>query len=448
MKAAISNIGEPREETVSQGGGGSTPLLSGGDERSEPESHFSFSSPRVTTSAGQEGWASGGSARRAPRRGPSSSEGHNYNQEKKSDKASVTRVMSGSQAKTAFALRVNCARMIELKGINSIGFGTFTVGDYHCKTHGKQLPRGKNKCPLCQGKMAFVQVYDAAEASRRIKSLYAGLLDDLFEMSVLVTERHQSSAIHFHALAALKGSPDIRTGFDFEAVRCRNYASVCPALKTIWKVLREKLPLYGFGRAELMPVRKTGNAVASYVSKYIEKNVLNRQPQDHRKKLVRYHGFNKTQLKPNEFEWNTPKARAWRQRARDTLDIIGVPLPDLAVTPPQHVVGAVGLSGGSIRAKCLDGSVAREVIGSKWAFQVNRLLESLQLATGDKLNTAYDERELLSRELQRLAGRVWCKSVENPVRLELLGETFTWREWHDWKASFPKAEAGGEANKK
>lgn len=48
---------------------------------------------------------------------------------------------------------------------------------------------------------------------------------------------------------------------------------------------------------------------------------MNRQPQDHRKKLVRYHGFNKTQLKPNEFEWNTPKARAWRQRARDTLDM-------------------------------------------------------------------------------------------------------------------------------
>jgi hypothetical protein len=295
--------------------------------------------------------------------------------------------------------------------------------------------------------MLFVQVFDAAEASRRIKSLYAGLLDDLFEMSVLVTERHQSSAIHFHALAALTGSPDIRTGFDFEAVRCRNYASVCPALKAIWKLLREKLSLYGFGRAELMPVRKTANAVASYVSKYIEKNVLNRQPQDHRKKLVRYHGFNKTQLKPNEFEWDTPKARAWRQRARDTLEIIGVPLPDLAVTPPQHVVRAVGLSGGSIRAKCLDGSVAGEVIGSKWAFQVNRLLESLQLATGDKLNAAYVERDLLSRELQRLAGHVWCEAVENPARLELLGETFNWREWHEWKESFPKVGLCGDANK-
>ena len=108
-------------------------------------------------------------------------------------------------------------------------------------------------------------------------------------------------------------------------------------------------------------------------------------------------------------------------------------------------MGAVELSGGSIRAKCLDGSVAREVIGSKWAFQVNRLLESLQLATGDKLNAAYVERDLLSRELQRLAGRVWCEAVENPAKVELLGETFTWREWHDWKASFPKAGAGGDA---
>jgi hypothetical protein len=47
LKAAIlaivqsSSPGEPCEETVSQGGGVST-LLSGGDERSEPESQIEF----------------------------------------------------------------------------------------------------------------------------------------------------------------------------------------------------------------------------------------------------------------------------------------------------------------------------------------------------------------------------------------------------------------------
>jgi hypothetical protein len=75
---------------------------------------------------------------------------------------------------------------------------------------------------------------------------------------------------------------------------------------------------------------------------------------------------------------------------------------------------------------------------------VNQLLERLQLANGDKLIATYAERDLLSRELQKLAGRKWCKSVENPLVIELLGEKFNWPQWRAYMASFPKAATGDE----
>jgi len=348
--------------------------------------------------------------------------------------------LSGSQAKTAFALRMNCQHMVESAGLNSVGFVTLTVGDFICPTHGKQIPdfsRQHYRCPVCGRKMNFQQVWDAAEASKRINSLRTGLLAGLFSRAIIVSERHESGAIHFHMVAALASGADIRTAYNFAEVRRKNYRSVSKELRAIWAMLREKLPLYGFGRAELAPIRKTGEAVASYAAKYIKKNVLHRQPQDRRKKLVRYYGFNKCHLKPNEFEWDTPSARGWRARATGALDLVGIPLRDLIVTPAPHVKACVGASLGRIRAKCLDGSIARDVLGPKWAYLVSMLLDALELSQGDKLNASFIQGQILCGELQRLAGRSWCESAENPPDEVLLGEKYTRREWREMWAGLP-----------
>ncbi len=62
-----------------------------------------------------------------------------------------TRLLIGSQAKTAFALRLNCAYMVEKYGVNRCGFLTLTVGDWICPTHGKQIPTGRwGQCPCCK----------------------------------------------------------------------------------------------------------------------------------------------------------------------------------------------------------------------------------------------------------------------------------------------------------
>ncbi|MEI9961353.1 MAG: hypothetical protein WDM76_09585 [Limisphaerales bacterium] len=62
----------------------------------------------------------------------------------------------------------------------------------------------------------FQGIDDAAEASRRINNLNRRVLKLLFTRAIVVTERHKSGKIHFHILGILRGSPDIRTGFDFK----------------------------------------------------------------------------------------------------------------------------------------------------------------------------------------------------------------------------------------
>lgn len=255
----------------------------------------------------------------------------------------VATMLTGSQRKTAYALRQNVESLIAghnrrtlretvltdgrtvsawqsdaPDNLHCVGFLTLTVGDTR-----KDLS-GKNR---------FEQVFDAAEASRRINNLNRRFLADLFSKAIVVTERHKNKAIHFHIVGLLRSRADIRTGFDFEAFKeirksGKKFSAAdvgaSPELATIWKQLRETLPGYGFGRAELTPIEKAGESIASYVAKYIEKNVCNRIAADRRKKLVRYIGFEKTQLKPNEFSWGTKRAIAWRCKARAMAAVAGI----------------------------------------------------------------------------------------------------------------------------
>lgn len=262
--------------------------------------------------------------------------------------------LSGSQRKTAFALRMNAQKMIAEApgGLGSIGFATFTVGDENPDT-------GR-----------FEPLLDRDEANRRWNNLNRHVISRIFSKCIVVTERSPApkNYLHFHVLGVMIGDIDIRTGLDFDAVRRRDYRSVSPALRSIWEDLRDTLPDYGFGRAEVLPVKKTGDAVASYVSKYIEKNICNRLKSDFRKKLVRYIGFKKTQLKPNEFEWNGERAVAWRAKARALFDVAGCKLPDRDVPIPASFEGISREGRDMIRPKQFDGTEAKNKFGPRWAF--------------------------------------------------------------------------------
>jgi hypothetical protein len=255
----------------------------------------------------------------------------------------LDRMLTGSQAKTAYALRLNAETMI--CGDSPRKLVTFDYPDGRkIKAWIAEKPDNLN----CTGFLTltigardetgrFRGVADASEASRRLNNLNRRVLELLFERAILVTERHQSGDIHFHMLGVLRSHADIRTGFNFdtfENLRTRGTkfsaadVGASPELAAIWKMLRETLPGYGFGRAQLTPIKKTSEAVAAYISKYIEKNVCNRLPQDAHKKLVRYIGWEKTQLKPNEFAWGTARAAAWRGKTRECAGLLGMESPD------------------------------------------------------------------------------------------------------------------------
>ena len=294
----------------------------------------------------------------------------------------IENLLTGSQSKTAYALRINAEQMIKDNGIETIGFLTLTVGD--------------------PGKERFKQIHDSEEASRRINNLNRRFLPDLFERAIVVTERHKSGAIHFHVLGVVKGHPDIRTGVDFKAIAAGDYRTAPLKLRAIWETLRDKLPGYGFGRAELLPVRKTGEAVSRYVAKYIEKNVCNRLAEDKHKKLVRYVGWEKGQLKANDFGWGTKRAIAWRCKVRAIAGLINIYSPEQAA----------------------------EAFGPRWAWLLTRLWRHTM---GDDLACGFSwtwpERECVRAQLATMAP-VFARREEQKTRI------LTAEEWADCKNEF------------
>jgi hypothetical protein len=272
--------------------------------------------------------------------------------------------------------------------LNSTGFLTLTLGEFD--------ENGKFQC-----------VFDSAEASRRINNLNRRVLDVLFERAIIVTERMKSGAIHFHILGTLAGRPDIRTGLNFDRVKMRDYRTVPESLREIWAYLRKILPEYGFGRAELLPVKKTGEAVACYVSKYIEKNVTNRLPQDYRKKLVRYIGWNQKQLKPNNFSWATKRAAAWRGKTRECAALLGIQTPEEAAS----------------------------ALGPRWAWRISSVWTKIDDAPLPFMQwNSFAERELARRELYQTAHHDYLRVLNLPFAHDVRvgGELWDKEEWAEF----------------
>ena len=346
-----------------------------------------------------------------------------------------TRLLTGSQAKTAFALRLNCAHMAEKYGVNRCGFLTLTVGDWVCPTHGKQIPTGiRGNCPCCKKPMPFQQVFDMAEASRRLHNLLRRVLPAIFLLGVIVTERCKNGAIHFHIFGVLLHDWDIRTGFNFDQVKRRNYTSACAELRGVWAELRRVLPKYGFGRSELLPVRKTGAALASYIAKYIEKNVMNRPAADKGKKLVRYFGWDKGQLKPNEFEWDSQGGQTWRSKIGQLSKIGGLRVWDNSANEVEsRLLEFCDLSSGKIRPKCFNGSMLRATFGPRWAYTATNILRQVW---GDDC----DVLQITPRAV-RLAQDLLIEARRKHER-ELV-ETFRWLKGLEINAILVESQATG-----
>jgi hypothetical protein len=134
----------------------------------------------------------------------------------------------------------------------------------------------------------------------RWHSFCTNVVAERYEDWICVFEQHRDGVYHIHVAVATK--EDIRTGTDIETLS--NYKLPYwmrrgkhlrnDALAAEWKALREVCCKYRFGRVELLPVKKSAEAVGYYLGDYLAKT-YHRMPKGKRCRLVRFsRGINRT----------------------------------------------------------------------------------------------------------------------------------------------------------
>jgi hypothetical protein len=189
--------------------------------------------------------------------------------------------------KQAHCVRENIERFVRDISVNNIGFLTLTFPD---------------------------NLLDPKQAYQRFKSFNANFLgkSELFGQWICVKERQTRGAWHYHLLIDCKA--DIKTGFNWDKFDRKDYTEIPPYLRQIWRVLRDMLPRYGFGRHELTPVRKNAQAISHYMAKYLYKGFINKRPEDKHIKL--YTSSRKQVTSVPKFSWLTDNSRQWRKNVK------------------------------------------------------------------------------------------------------------------------------------
>lgn len=208
-------------------------------------------------------------------------------------------ILSPYHKRQAFALHDNVKRLLALApSLGHVGFLTLTTPD-NCR--------------------------DADEIRRRWRSCQSNFFTDCPEFGewIAVYERQRRGAWHLHLLVIVR--EDIRQGIDWAALERRDYRSASPYLRGLWRLLRTRLPAFGFGRHELLPVRSNAEAMARYVGKYVSKHIGARREEDKGKRLISAsRGWPRSSA---TFAWHTDNARLWRRNLGRLAAFLG--LPDL-----------------------------------------------------------------------------------------------------------------------
>lgn len=209
------------------------------------------------------------------------------------------------QRKNAFSINENLNFAVERFGLEKIGFLTLT----------------------------FPSKLTLKEANRRFNSLASHFLDLHFEAWVCVREFTKSGRPHFHLVVVCK--TDIRTGFNWgnylemawmsgtdrrrrkfraEIKKLSRSLDPSPELRSIWKELHRVLPLYQFGRHELIPIRKNGAALARYVGGYIRKSMDFRPVEAKGARLISYSKSFPRKVVGHAWAFHCEGSELWRQK--------------------------------------------------------------------------------------------------------------------------------------
>ena len=188
--------------------------------------------------------------------------------------------------------------------------------------------------------LTFPRKTSRQEAQRKWHSLWTNEFSRRYGQTIKVFERHRNGAIHYHLIVEL--SNDIRRGFDWVAfetakalyetqgkssgfLKHRNayIASANRHLKSEWKYLRNTLKKYGFGRHELLPIRRDAIAVGRYMAKALTQPRL---PEDKGIRRVAY--LNGSKSSTSQWSWNTPWTWVWRKKLAEWAQREGCTSPD------------------------------------------------------------------------------------------------------------------------
>ncbi|MBQ5429736.1 MAG: phasyl DNA replicon protein arp [Neisseriaceae bacterium] len=200
--------------------------------------------------------------------------------------------LSTSHKKSTYALELNSHSFVKHCGFNRVGFLTLTFAD---------------------------DIQDRQEAQRRFNSLRTNFLNNHFKGYVRVMERCKSGRIHYHLLVDC--GCDIRSGLDFRKLQAKDYRSANANLRRFWRLLRSELPKYGFGRAELLPIKTNEKQLAKYISKYIGKHIEQRKPEDKGARLCQFSSNGVWKVATTRFAFWSDGYREWLRKLRLFVDL-------------------------------------------------------------------------------------------------------------------------------
>jgi len=276
-----ANDGQPSTwgnplRNVSQGGGVSV-SISGGDEHSEPESVHS-SALNVDLHGRVEGVSANAREARVadtlPCQDSNNCIGKGIGQFQSAP-------LSPYRKKSRHRLEMAIEWMVKEHGIEHVGLLTLSFGV-------PDSGRGSLETFLLRE-----QAKDLEFVQGRWHSFCSNVIVKRYQDWICILEPHKDGVWHIHVVVATK--EDIRTGTDVETLS--NYKLPYwmrrgkhlrnEALAAEWKALRETACKYRFGRVELLPIKKTKEAFARYLGKYLTKT-FNLIPPGRRHRLIRY----------------------------------------------------------------------------------------------------------------------------------------------------------------
>jgi hypothetical protein len=269
--------------------------------------------------------------------------------------------LPGRLRKKMFAIRSRIEWLVQKYGLEHVGLQTLTIRE---------------------------NVTDRREFNKRFKSISTNVFPKIYRDWIRVFERQQRGAWHAHVVVVT--IKDIRTGCDVAALnqllkdnkarkitKAVYYAGIqrlaSPNLRAIWKEFRRLCGVrefkgrrkskgkryYKFDACHLLPIIRTPEAMARYVSDYISKGFENRRPEDKGMRLV---GCSKrVSLACSErFSWADGAGSLWRSKLGILAEMLNFESTD---------------------------DFARK-LGPKWAYHLRPVIELLILPHYDNMKLA------------------------------------------------------------